>query len=270
MATNTWIPTVGSPDVPNAARMYDYWLGGYHNFETDRKAADWIQLKCPAVRPSTHANRGFLRRAVTFLLSQGIDQFLDLGSGIPTAGNVSEVAQAANPAAQVVYVDIDPVAVAHSQAILQHNPQVAMIRADVGQPQQYLDHDETKRLMDWSKPAAILCLTVLHYLLDDDQAYRVVRTLRDNLAPGSYIAISHMTYDGVPPETVESFKNLGIKPNLSAKVRTRAEIAQFFEGFELVEPGVVHIPLWRPESPTDILLDQPGQALGFAGVGRKP
>jgi hypothetical protein len=270
MPKDGWIPDVCSPDVPNAGRMYDYWLGGYHNFETDRKAADWIQEKCPAVRSSTYANRGYLRRAVTFLLSQGIDQFLDLGSGIPTAGNVHEVAQAVNPAVHVVYVDVDPVAVAHGQAILQHNPQAAMIQADVGQPQQYLEHDETKRLMDWSKPAAILCLTVLHYILDDDRAYRVVRTLRDKLAPGSYMAISHMSYDGVQPETVESFENLGIKPNLSAKVRTRAEIAQFFEGFELLEPGVVHIPLWRPESPTDILLDQPGQAMGLAGVGRKP
>ena len=266
MTKDAWIPDFCAPDVPNAARMYDYWLGGYHNLEADRKAADWIQQKCLAVRPSTHANRGFLRRAVTFLLSQGIDQFLDLGSGIPTAGNVSEVAQAINPAAHVVYVDVDPVAVAHGQAILQHNPHAAMIQADVGQPQQYLEHDETKRLMDWSKPAAILCLTVLHYFFDDDQAYRVVRTLRDKLAPGSYIAISHMTYEGVPPETVESFKNLGAEP----RVRTRAEIAQFFDGCELVEPGVVHIPLWRPESSTDILLDQPGQALGFAGIGRKP
>jgi hypothetical protein len=224
----------------------------------------------PDVRPGAHANRAFLRRVVRFLIDQGIDQFLDLGSGIPTVGNVHEIAQQANPAARVAYVDFDPVTVAHSQAILKHNPSATIIQSNVCQPERILGHAEVKRLIDFSRPAAILMLAILHYVSDNDQAQSILRTLRGALASGSYVALSHFTCDGAPPGVIERMAALATTSSNPARARTRAEVARLFEGVELVEPGLVYTPLWRPEEPDDVLLDQPERSLAFAGVGRKP
>jgi len=269
MNTNEWATRDTPQDRPNPARIYDYLLGGYHNFEMDRLVAEKYMAALPDVRPGAQANRAFLRRVVHFCLEQGIDQFLDLGSGIPTAGNVHEIAQQTNPAARVVYVDIDPVAVAHSLAILRDNPHAAAIQADVAQPEQVLDHAEVKRLLDFRRPAAILFAAVLHFVMDDSQAYRTVRVFRDALTCGSYIAITHFTFDDAPPDTIERYEKVMANPSVS-KARTHAETAQFFDGLELVSPGLVHFPLWRPEGPDDVLLGQPGRVLGWGGVGRRP
>jgi hypothetical protein len=270
MGAKTWIPDEILLDKPNAARMYDYWLGGYHNFEADRIAAEKIAAIVPDVRLNSQANRAFLRRSVNFLVTQGIDQFLDIGSGIPTAGNVHEVAQAANPAARVVYVDIDPVAITHSRAILKDNPNAISILGDVGQPDRILNHVAVKNLLDFSQPLAVMLVAVLHYVTDDEQAYGAVRTLHDALAPGSYVAISHPSFEGAASDVYERAAKLYTKSTAQAGERSSAQIRQFFDGFELVEPGLVRAPLWRPEGPDDVLLDRPERYMGFVGVGRKP
>lgn len=183
-------------DRPNVARIYDYLLGGYHNFEIDRRVAEKVIRDFPDVRLTAPANRAFLGRAVRFLVSQGIDQFLDIGSGLPTVGNVHEIAQATNPAAHIVYVDIDPIAVAHSEAILVGNPSAAAIHGDVRFPQELLDHPVVRQLLDLRRPCAVLLVAILHLIVDDADMYNIVMALRQALSPGSYIVISHTTDEG--------------------------------------------------------------------------
>jgi len=269
MDTMTWVPDETPLDRPNAARIYDYYLGGYHNFEVDRLTADRLAETDPDVRLASWANRAFLRRCFRFLVEQGIDQFLDIGSGIPTVGNVHEIAQAADPSARVVYVDIDPVAVAHSQAMLRDNPHAVAIRVDARQPDQILNHAEVRRLLDWSKRAAVLFVGVLHLLPEDDQAYHAVVTLRDVLATGSYVVISHPSYEDAPPTFLQHVNKLTAASASRYQYRTFAKIERFFDGLDLVEPGLVYTPLWRPESPHDLFVDEPQRAFCFAGVGLK-
>ena len=256
-------------DRPSHARIYDYLLGGYHNFEIDRIVAEQVIKVLPDARLSALINRAFLRRVVHFLIAQGIDQFLDIGSGLPTVGNVHLVAQAANPAARIVYVDIDPIAVAHSLAILKDNPKATAIQADVRQPDQILNHPEVRRLLDFGKPLGLLLIAILHTVTDDQRAYDAVRVLRDALAPGSYLAICHATNESSAREAIQQAMNVA-RAASDSKMRTRAEIERFFEGLELVEPGVVYVPSWRPEGPDDLFLDCPDRSLGLAGIGRKP
>ena len=269
MNTETWIPDSTPLDMPSAARIYDYMLGGYHNFEIDRQVARKLLEVFPETRLAAQACRAFLRRVVNFLVEQGIDQFLDIGSGIPTVGNVHSVAQKTIPTARVVYVDIDPIAVAHSVAMLKDNPYATAIQADARQPDFILNHPEVKHLLDFSRPAAVLFITFLHYIVDDDQALKSVRTFRDALAPGSYIAISHGTTDNAPPGVTEGAEKLSAMTPTPSKYRARADILKFLDGLELVEPGLVHIPLWHPEGPDDPFLDRPEEVLNWGGVGRK-
>lgn len=183
-------------EAPSAARIYDYLLGGYHNFEVDRAVAQKFIEILPRAPLIMRANRAFVRRAVRFLVEQGIDQFLDIGSGIPTVGNVHEIAQGINPSTRVVYVDRDPVAVRHSEEILKGDANTVVIQADARDTLAILGHPEVSRLLDLDKPVAVLIASVLLFLPDDDEAYRVVRTLREALAPGSYLGISHATMEG--------------------------------------------------------------------------
>lgn len=259
-----------SQDKPNPARMYDYYLGGYHNFEIDRQVAEKVIEVYPDAPRVAQANRAFLRRVVRFLLERGIDQFLDLGSGIPTVGNVHEVAQQADPTARVVYVDIDAVAVAQSQSILQGNCQTIAIQADIRQPAEILNDPKVRQLLDFDRPLAVLLNAVLHFVPDDAEAHAVVRTIRDALVPGSYVAISHSTYEEAPPEIVEQIDRLYADSTNPSRTRTRAQIEVFFRGLDVVEPGVVHLPRWRPEGPDDVFFDSPERSLVLGGVGRLP
>ena len=270
MNTRMWIPEGIPLDKPSPARIYDYNLGGYHNFEIDRMVAEQINKIYPDMALNARVCRAFLRRVVEFLVTQGIDQFLDIGSGLPTVGNVHEIAQGASPATRVVYVDIDPIAVAHSKAILADNPNAAAIQADAGHPDQILSHPVVEDLVDFSEPMGVLLLTVLHYVVEDEKAYGAVRVLRDALVPDSYIALSHLSYDDAPPEIIEPLRQIGARSEIPAKARSYAEALRFFDGLELAEPGRVRPPLWRPEGPDDVLLDSPERVLGWAGVGRKP
>ena len=256
-------------DRPSAARIHDYLLGGYHNFEVDRIAAQQFAKVLPHVVQGMRVNRAFLRRVVKFLVAQGIDQFLDLGSGIPTAGNVHEIAQQANPSARIVYVDNELVTVRHSEMILGDNSNATIIHADLRQLEVILNNPQTQRLLDLNKPAAVLFLSILQFVTDDEEAYRTVRSYRKVLTLGSYIAISHPTIEegGMSPEQMAQGEKVYPIP---VNIRSRVQIEEFFEGLERVKPGLVYAPLWHPEGPDDLLLDQPELASLHAGVGRKP
>lgn len=269
MSSQPPAPGGGPSEAPSAARMYDYLLGGYHNFAADRQAADAASALYPDFPFVMRANRAFLRRSVEFLMAQGIDQFLDIGSGIPTAGNVHEVVHALNPAAHVVYVDVDPIAVSQSATLLQDMPVATIIQANAREPAAILAHPEARRLLDFGRPMAILLVAFLHFLVDDTEAMTVVQALRDASPAGSYMAISHATADRMSVETARQLEALYTRTNDPVAPRTHAQVTAFFEGLTLVEPGVVYTPLWRPEEADDLLLDQPARAAMWAGVGLK-
>lgn len=268
MSEPSRVPPGVDPKRANVARVYDYWLGGTHNFLADQDVARAIAAVAPAAPLIGLANRAFLRRAVQFLAGAGIRQFLDIGSGIPTQGNVHEVAQRASPDARVVYVDIDPVAVAHSKAILNGNAAAAIIAADLRTPGEVLGHKQTRRLIDFSQPAGLLLVAILHFISDEEDPWRIVATLRDALAPGSYLVLCHGTDDGMP-ETARAVKEVYDRSVTNPlHVRSRAQIMRFFDGFELVDPGLVFIPEWRPDSPADVPAD-PREYGNLVGVARK-
>lgn len=257
-------------EQPSAARIYDYLLGGYHNFEVDRVVAERFRKLLPSIPLYMQANRAFLRRVVTFLANEGVDQFLDIGSGIPTVGSVHEVAQKINPSARVVYVDLDPVAVRHSEEILRDNPNAAVVRADARRPELILADPEVRRMLDPDKPTAALFLAMLLFVTDDSEAYGVVESLRDGLAPGSYIAISHPTADDLPQDQVEQARTLYRSTGNPVSIRTYGQVERFFAGLDLVEPGLVYVSRWRPESADDLFIDAPASSGYYGGVGRKP
>jgi len=260
-----WIPADIPLDKPSPSRIYDCLLGGFHNLEIDRIMVQKLLENVPDLPLMAQANRAFLRRVVMYLLSQGIDQFLDIGSGIPTVGNVHELVHKANPEAHVVYVDIDPVAVAHSNTILVDNSNAVAIRADAREINNLLKMPEVLKFIDFDRPLAVLFLAILHYVMDDDVAYQITRVIEQTLGPGSFIAISHPARDAVRHEIDVSRDTFRKASN--TKNRTIAEIQRFFDGFDIVEPGLVYIPNWRPEGPDDLYLDNPKLAYSIGGVG---
>ncbi|MFI0464510.1 SAM-dependent methyltransferase [Saccharopolyspora sp. 5N102] len=256
-------------EKPNAARVYDYYLGGNHNFAIDRQMAEEAIRMWPELPLIMQANRAFLRRAVQHCADQGIRQFLDLGSGIPTVGNVHEVAQQAAPGARVVYVDTDPVAVAYSKNLLRDNPNASIIRADLCDPEAVLDSPEVADLLDLSQPVALMMVAVLHFVGDEARPYEIVAKYRDALAPGSFLVISHAAPEG-RPDVASSHADLYRQRTATPMtMRPKADVKAFFEGFELLEPGVVPLPLWRPAAEADVD-EHPERFTGLAGVGRKP
>ncbi|MFJ4002394.1 SAM-dependent methyltransferase [Streptomyces sp. NPDC090023] len=268
MERPAWAPRSIDISVPSVSRMYDYYLGGSHNFEVDREAARKAMEFLPGLPKIMQANRAFLRRAVRFAAEQGIDQFLDIGSGIPTFGNVHEIAQEARPGAHVVYVDHDPVAVAHSRSVLEGNADANVVAADLRKPQEILTSPEVARLIDLDRPVALLLVAVLHFLEDADEPHRAVAELRAALPPGSLLILTHASYEGIPlpEERAEGAVDVYRDIRTPLVMRPREEIARFFDGFELLDPGLVHLPDWRPESAPE---DEDDFAFsGFAGVGR--
>jgi SAM-dependent methyltransferase len=270
MERPAWAPHGIDLSVPSVSRIYDYYLGGSHNFEVDREAGRRAIEVFPGLPKIMQANRAFMRRAVRFAVDQGITQFLDIGSGIPTFGNVHQVAQAASPGAHVVYVDHDPVAVAHSRVVLEGNDNTAIVAADLRSPRDILDSAEVGRLIDPERPVALLLVAVLHFLEDADDPAKAVAELRDALAPGSLLVVTHASVEGGPrrPEEGQRVENVYRSASSPLIMRSRAEVERFFDGFDLVEPGLVSAPLWRPDGTDD---DEPDPVVfsGFAGVGRK-
>ncbi len=267
MNNSDW--TGGEVDLerPSAARIYDYYLGGYHNFEADRRVGDMMLAIAPDLRLGSLINRAFLQRAVGMMVEEGLDQFLDLGSGIPTVGNVHEAAQAANPKARVVYVDIDPVAVAHGRAMLADEDGATIIRADICDTEAILNHPEVQALIDFDRPLGLLLVAILPFVIDDEEADRVVRTFVDRLAPGSLMAISH-SEAGAKIPGLEKLEELWGQAS-SSVAHHKDQVARYFDGFELLEPGLVPTAQWRPERPDDLLVSEPDRVFFVAGVGRK-
>ncbi|NUR30015.1 MAG: hypothetical protein HOV83_29895 [Catenulispora sp.] len=261
-----WAPAGLDLDRPSVARVYDYYLGGSHNFAVDREFAEKVIAQMPNVPELTRQNRGFLRRAVRDLTRAGVEQFVDLGSGIPTVGNVHDVAQEINPETRVAYVDWDPVAVAHGQAILEDNPRTTVIGADLREPAAVFADPRVRALIDPAKPTAVLLIAVLHFVPDEEKPAELVAGIAELLAPGSYLAISHAS-----PEKEESILDRAatLYRQTASPVTTRspAEITALFGGLELLDPGVVRTPWWRPDFP-DELGQEAAAYPGCAGVAR--
>jgi O-methyltransferase involved in polyketide biosynthesis len=253
---------------PNVARIYDYFLGGKDNFASDREAAEQILRIIPEARSGAMINRAFLGRAVRFLARAGIRQFIDIGAGLPTQANVHEVAHKVDPAARVVYVDNDPVIRVHGQALLHSADTATVIEADLRDPDKILEHPELRAFIDFSEPVAVLMVGILHFIADFEDPYGIVAHVRERLAPGSHLAVSHATAEsrrnGNRVAAVYSQATAPLIP------RGQAEVWRFFDGFELVEPGVVYAPQWRPDSPStdDTDVTDPAKSHMLVGVAR--
>ncbi|RKN41307.1 SAM-dependent methyltransferase [Streptomyces hoynatensis] len=269
MERPAWAPQGIDLSLPSISRMYDYYLGGSHNFEVDREAARKAIGLLPGLPKIAQANRAFMRRAVRYAVERGVTQFLDIGSGIPTFGNVHEVAQAASAEARVLYVDNDPVAVAHSKAVLADVPRAGVLAADFNDPAGILDSEETGRLLDLGRPVALLLVAVLHFFHDEDKPHERLAELRDALAPGSLLVLSHASTEDSPatPEQGAGLSELYRSGGNTLVMRSGEEVARFFDGFDLVDPGLVAMPDWRPDGPLDE--EDPIVYAGYAGVGLK-
>jgi len=262
-----WVPEGVEVTVPNAARMYDYALGGYHNFAVDREFVERAEELMPGAIASAHANRAFVRRAVRWLVNGGLRQFLDIGSGIPTLGNVHEVAQRLAPESRVIYIDIDPVAVAHSEAILADNPGTRVVWGDLRRPAQILYHPDVLGFLDFSQPVAVLLNAVLHFISDDDDPAGILAQVRDVLVAGSHLTITHGTPLPQRASEQERIRRLYQSTPTSVHLRTRERLSHMLSDWELVEPGVVPVTEWHPDSEED---GDPPQAGILAAIARIP
>jgi hypothetical protein len=237
--------------VAHPARRYNYWLGGKDNFQADRESGDVIAASFPGVRLGAVENRRFLKRAVTHLVREaGIRQFLDIGTGIPTADNTHEVAQAIEPSTRVVYVDNDPIVLAHARALLVSASEGATsyLDADLRQPEQILAHPDLLSVLDLDEPVALMLVAVLHFVRDDEDPYGRVRRLVDALPSGSYLAMSHVTADYFPPDAARAARSSqSFGPHGVMAFRTRDEFGRFFDGLDLLDPGIVSVADWRVE-----------------------
>jgi hypothetical protein len=266
MAEAGQVPDGVETDRPSVARLYDFFLGGHHNYAADRELARRLLQAEPNAKYIVAENRAFLGRAVRYLIDAGVRQFIDLGSGIPTQENVHEIAHRYDPESRVVYVDNDPGVVAHSKHLLGRNPLVSVINADLRDPAAVLAHPEVRRLISFGQPVGLLMVTVLHFVPDSDDPFSIVRRFADSVVPGSYLAISHATNEAAPDTVAEVEKLYNSNAQTSAHTRPCAEIRRFFDGFDLVEPGLVYLPLWRHDGQVP---EHPERAWFYAGVGRR-
>ncbi|GLZ58432.1 MULTISPECIES: SAM-dependent methyltransferase [Micromonospora] len=263
------------PTIPSVARVYDFFLGGKDNFEADRKVAEHALRITPDGPAAGQANRAFLRRVIRYLVTEaGIDQFLDIGSGLPTQGNVHEVATEQNPKAQVVYVDNDPIVLAHGRALLAAEGTATVIQADIREPQEILNHPDARRFLDFDRPIGLLLFAILHHIGDDEDPKAVAAALIDALPSGSYVAISHFRDPGDrDPEGSRKAREVERVFNESlgtGRWRTDEEILSFAEGLTVLEPGLVPLAEWRPEpdAPATVQTDTYHTFVGL--LARKP
>src|ERR1017187_9888240 len=252
---------------PHPARMYDAYLGGKDNYAADREAVREILRVFPEVRAMARANRAFMQRAVRFLAGEaGIRQFIDIGTGIPSAGNVHEVAGQVAPGARVVYVDNDPIVHVHANALLTGSGTTSIVLADLREPEVILDHPKTRALIDFSEPVGLLLVAILHFITEAENPARILATLREALPEGSYLVLSHATGD-LRPDAAQRAAHVYDEATSSVTLRSKAQVESLFDGWELIKPGVVQVPLWRPEArkPRPKALEK---AWGYGGVGR--
>ena len=252
-------------DVPHIARIYDYWLGGKDNFEADRKAAELAVAANPAITPGVRANRRFLGRAVRWMSEQGVTQFLDIGTGIPSANNTHEVAQAVSPNCRVVYVDNDPIVLNHARALLTGAPgTVAYIDSDARDTGRILA--EAARTLDFSQPVGVMLIAILHCIPDEDGPGDLVDTLMGAVKPGSFLALTHPAIDQNPEAGARSQESLSRSLGMKVTYRTQSQVEGFFTGLSLRAPGVVPVQDWHPDSDLDRDSDPTGM---WGGVARK-
>jgi O-methyltransferase involved in polyketide biosynthesis len=261
----TDVPAMLDFGIPSPARMYDYFLGGKDNFPADREAAEKVIAAYPPTRALALENRRFLERVVEYLASQGIRQFVDLGAGLPTVPNVHEVAQGIQPDARVAYVDNDPVVVVHSRALCYAENGVAVINGDIRRPQAILADPELTDLIDLSEPVAFLCVAVLHFVAEDENPGEIVAALRAQMAPGSYLVISHVATDGVDRRVAGQVTDVYARSTAPAVPRAESAIRDLFTGLDLVEPGLTDVARWRR-----LVSGDTGNVRILGGAGRKP
>jgi hypothetical protein len=264
MVSADWVPSGVDTERPSAARIYDYIIGGGHNFEIDREYAAKALKINPDAREIALANRAFLRRAVGFMIDNGIRQFLDLGSGIPTAGNVHEIAQLAAPESRVVYVDSEQVAAAHTRLILEGNDQATMIHADATRTADVLEAEETKRLIDFDQPLGLMAITLFHYVSAEQDPFGTAARYRSVCAPGSCFALTHAT--PVASEGMDQLTTMMKSSQNNVFPRPVSEARKLFGDFELVEPGFVPVMDWRPETGIAEMSDLHTELL-YGGIG---
>ncbi|MEV6032316.1 SAM-dependent methyltransferase [Nonomuraea sp. NPDC052116] len=257
------------PHTPNVARLYDYLLGGKDHFPADRAAAEKLLEAAPELRAAVRANRAFLGRAVRYLAESGITQFLDIGTGLPGQDNVHEVARKITPGARVVYVDRDPVVLVHARALLAGQGDTTAVEGDLRKPEGILRNPEVMAAIDFSRPVGVLLTATMHYVADSDHPREIVASLRDAMAPGSCLVMSHCTGDA-RAAAVEAITEVYRGTNAPLTFRSRTRIAALFEGFELVDPGLVWLPEWRPDQADMIdFVDGPESSLILCGVARR-
>ncbi|GAB3972251.1 SAM-dependent methyltransferase [Actinoallomurus acanthiterrae] len=267
MAQGHRVPSGVDTTVPSVARMYDYFLGGKDNFAIDRQAADNVIAALPDMPFMVRENRRYLNRAVRFLAGEaGMRQFLDIGAGLPTQGNVHTVAQAVAPEARVVYIDNDPMVVTHGRALLSDDERVHAVQADLRHPGKILEIAHT--FLDFTRPVALLLIAVLHFIPDEENPWAVVARLRDALPTGSHLAISHVTGDYHREATSAAAEVYRDQTNARMVFRRYDDVLRFFDGFELLEPGVTTKSLWRPDAP-GFLPHGADEQWGYAGVAVK-
>jgi hypothetical protein len=251
---------------PSAARVYDAILGGKDNFAWDRVVADRALAAFPDCDTSALMNRQILGRAVRYMSGKGIDQFLDLGSGLPTAQNTHEIAQAANPGARVMYVDNDPIVVVHGRALLAENPQTAVVTADVRRPDTVLTSAEVTSFLDFTRPIGLILNAVIHHVNDDEDPHGIVGKFKAALPSGSYLQLTH--FSNATPEAT-ALERVLMEAIGSGRMRSRQEFTSFFDGLELVGPGVVYLPEWRPDTTVRYPLETAAKLI-LSGMGYKP
>jgi len=254
--------------LSNVARIYDALLGGKDNYAADREAARNLVAAVPGAARAARDNRAFLGRVVRYLTaSAGIGQFLDIGTGLPTRGNVHEIARTMNPAARVAYADNDPIVVAHARALLADTPNVTAVEGDVRYPRHLLTLPAVRDLIDFGKPVAVLLVAVLHFIPDSDSPWSAVKCITDHLAPGSYVVVSHVTGDEITEDAVGQAREIYAGALVRGTARSKGDIARFLDGLDLVRPGLVDVAAWRSGNRRN-WAGRP--VLFYAGVGRKP
>ncbi|MFC1412720.1 SAM-dependent methyltransferase [Streptacidiphilus sp. N1-12] len=264
-------PTDLRPDIPHPARIYDWLLGGKDNFPADREAGARIVAADPAMRVAARANRAFLQRAVRHAAAeQGVDQFLDIGTGIPAAGNTHQIAQGVNPQARVMYVDNDPIVLTHARALMAGpgHGETRVLQADLREPKRILGDPDVRALLDFDRPVALLLVAILHFIADEDDPFGIVAELMAALAPGSLLVLSHGTADFISAEVERRVTSVYERsPRNSATGRSHSTVSRFFDGLELLPPGLVTAPFWHPEEPT---APEDARLPLYAAVARKP
>jgi hypothetical protein len=274
MTEATDVPPGVDPARPTSARLYDYFLGGTNNFPADREVAEQLRASSPDVADALLANRGFHGRAAVWMARQGIRQFIDLGSGLPTQNNTHESVRRVIPDARVVYVDIDPMVAAHAGRLLVDDGSTAVVTADLREPDAVLGNPDLRRLIDFAEPAGVLATDVMHFLDDGSDPWGLIARYLAAMAPGSYLALSHGTSEGVPPRHVGGVMGAMEKAAVDLHLRPKAEVEPFFTGLDLVppsdgaKPAITYVGLWGAEDLE--AADTDGSRWFYCGVARRP